>query len=93
MMRSLDVSQCAGDMDKPIVNSTRMRVCGIGQRNVFELVAFAGAGELRSAMNPVQKKEMFLCLRWSDVWLISATRVAMTYDHVLYLSTLEVVCG
>ena len=51
MMRSLDVSRCAGDIGKPFVNSTQMHVCGIGKRNVFEVVASAGAGDLRFAMN------------------------------------------
>ena len=43
VMRSLDVSRCAGDISKPNVNAMKMRVCGIGKRNVFEVVASAGA--------------------------------------------------
>ena len=51
VMRSFDVFRCAGDIGKTSVNSTNMRVCGIGKRNVFEVVASAGAGDLRFAMN------------------------------------------
>ena len=50
-MRSLDVSRCAGDIGKTNANSTKTRVCGNGKRNVFEVVVFAGAGDLRFAMN------------------------------------------
>ena len=52
VMRSLGFVRCAGDMGKPSVNETKMRVCGIGKRNVFEDVASGGAGDLRFAMNP-----------------------------------------
>ena len=55
-MRSLDVSRCAGDIGKTSVNSTKMSVCGIGKRSVFEVVASAGAGDLRFAMNLEFKK-------------------------------------
>ena len=51
MMHSLGVSRCAGDIGKTCVNPTKMRVCGIGKRRVFEVVACAGAGDLRFAMN------------------------------------------
>ena len=47
MMRSLDVSQCAGDVGKPSVNTRKMCVCGIGKRNIFEAVASCGAGDVR----------------------------------------------
>ena len=53
-MRSLDVSKCAGDIGKPSVKQTKMCVCGIGRRHVFVVVASAGAGDLRFAMNSVQ---------------------------------------
>ena len=56
VMRSVDVSRCAGDIGKPSVNSTKRRVCGIGRRNVFEAVASRGVGDLRFAMNLVQTK-------------------------------------
>ena len=35
VMHSLDVSGCAGDIGKPIVNTTKMHACGTGTRNVF----------------------------------------------------------
>ena len=59
-MRSLDVSRCAGDIGKTSVNSTKMSVCGIGERNVFEVVASAGAGDLRFAMNMNQTQSEVL---------------------------------
>ena len=58
-MRSLDVSLCAGDIGKTSVNSMKMSVCGIGKRNVFEVVASAGAGDIRFAMN------LWLKQKWS----------------------------
>ena len=61
MMHSLDVSRCAGDIGKPSVNTMKLRVCGIRKRNVFEAVAFVGAGDLRFAMYPVEtKSEVFM---------------------------------
>ena len=54
-MCSLDVSRCAGDIGKTSVNTMNMCVCGIGKRSVFEVVASAGAGDLRFAMNLAQK--------------------------------------
>ena len=61
MMHSLGVSRCAGDIGKSSVNSMKMCVCGIGKRSVFEVVASAGAGDLRFAMNQDQtKKEVFM---------------------------------
>ena len=59
-MRSLDVSPCAGDIGKTNVNTTKKRVCGIGKRNVFEVVVSAGAGDLRFAMNLAQTKSEVL---------------------------------
>ena len=59
-MRSLDVSRCAGDIGKTNVNPTKMRVCGMGKRSVFEVVAFAGAGDLRFEMNQALKKSVVL---------------------------------
>ena len=59
MMRSLDVFRCAGDIGKPNVKSTEMRVCGMGKRNVFEVVVSAGTGDLRLAMKPAQTKVKF----------------------------------
>ena len=58
-MRSLDVSRCAGDIGKLSVNLMKMRVCGIDKRNVVEVVASAGAGDLRFAMNLVQTQMKF----------------------------------
>ena len=37
-----------------------MRVCGIGKRNVFEIVVSGGAGDLRFVMNPGQTKNEVL---------------------------------
>ena len=54
VMRSLDVFRCAGDIGKPSVNSTKMCVCDIGKRGVFEVVSSCGAGDLRFAMNLIQ---------------------------------------
>ena len=59
-MCSFDVSRCAGDVGKTSVNSTKMHVCGIGKRNVFEVVVSAGAGDLRFAMNLAQQKNEVL---------------------------------
>ena len=59
-MHSLGVYRCAGDISKSSVNSMKISVCGIGKRSVFELVAFAGAGDLRFAMNLVQNKSEVL---------------------------------
>ena len=60
-MHSLDVSRCAGDIGKSRLNSTNIRVCGIGKRSVFEVFASAGAGDLRFAMNLDQtKSEVFM---------------------------------
>ena len=53
MMRSLDVSRRAGDIGKPCVNTTKTRVCGIGKRNVFEVVASCNAGDVRFVMEHV----------------------------------------
>ena len=66
MMRSLDVSRCAGDIGKTSVNAMEMCVCGIGKRNVFEVVASAGAGDLRFTMNMDENK--------SDVLMSSMVR-------------------
>ena len=48
---SLDVSRCVGDIRKTNVNTTKMCVCDIGGRNVFEAYAFGGAGDLVFAMH------------------------------------------
>ena len=55
MMHSLGVCRCAGDIGKTSVNVMKMYVCGIGKRSVFEVVASACAGDLRFAMDLVQK--------------------------------------
>ena len=65
VMHSFDVFRCVGDIGKPSVDTMKTRVCGISKRNVFEVVASGGAGDLRFAMNPVQTKVKLLCVRWS----------------------------
>ena len=55
-MRPLDVSRCVGDIGKTMVNSTKMHVCCIGKRSVFEVVVSAGAGDLRFAVNLDEQK-------------------------------------
>ena len=49
-----------GYIGQTCVNSTNMRVCGIGKRSVFEVVASAGADDLRFAMNLAQTKSQVL---------------------------------
>jgi hypothetical protein len=59
-MHSLDVSRCDEDIGKSSVNSTKMRICGSGKSSAFEVVASAGAGDVRFAMNLVQTESEVL---------------------------------
>ena len=56
VMRSLDVSRCAGEIGQSTVVSTTTRVCGIGKGNVFEVCASGDAGDLRFARIQNKKK-------------------------------------
>ena len=56
VMLSLDVSRCAGDIDKTNVNTTKTSFWHMGKRNVFEAVASGGAGDLLLTMNLVRRK-------------------------------------
>ena len=60
MTCSFDVSRCAGGIGNTSVNTMKMCVCGIGKRSVFEVVASAGACDLRFAMNLDQTKSEVL---------------------------------
>ena len=61
-MLSLDVSRCAGDMCKTIVNTREMLVSDMGKRSVFQAVASGGAGELLFTMNLGQTiNEVVMC--------------------------------
>ena len=51
VMLSLDVSRCAGDIDKTLVHTTKMYVWDMGKRDIFEAVASGGAGDLLFTMN------------------------------------------
>ena len=44
------------------MNTTKTRVCGIGKRNVFEVVASGGAWRLTICYESVQKEsDVFMC--------------------------------
>ena len=63
MMLSLDVSRCAGGIDKTNVNTKKMNVWDMSKRKVFEAVASDGAGDLLFTMNLAQRQsEVLMCL-------------------------------
>ena len=57
VMFSLDVSRCAGDINKTNVNTTNKCLWDIGKRDVFEAVASGGAGDLPFTMNLAQQQK------------------------------------
>ena len=62
VMLSLDVSRCAGDIDKTKLNTTKKCVWDMGKRNVFEAVDSGGAGDLLFTMNLAQQQgDVFMC--------------------------------
>ena len=59
MMRSLNVSRCARDIGKHIVDTPKISVCDTRRLKVFEIVALGSAGDLLFAMNLIQKQCVF----------------------------------
>ena len=57
VMLLLDVSRCAGDIDKTKCKHDEHWFWDIGKRHVFEAVASGGAGDQLFTMNLVQTKK------------------------------------
>ena len=89
MMLSLGVSRCAGDISKTNAGTTDMNVWDMYKRNAFEAIASGSAGDLLFSMNLAQQQSVVLLVRWSDLLPISATRAAMTCDHVFVLRCVD----